>query len=80
MTQDISLDNTVIFQGDGEPKTPSMMLQQLAAFDQEFTLETDSYSLGGNVEQLEKNMCRNVRQGSGSLYADGYPRQPSCHP
>ena len=54
MTQDISLDNTVIFQGDGEPKTPSMMLQQLAAFDQEFTLETDSYSLGGNVEHLEK--------------------------
>ena len=54
MTQDTLLDNTVIFQGDGEPKTPSTMLQQLAVFDQEFTLETDSYSLGGNVEQLEK--------------------------
>ena len=54
MTQDILLDNTVIFQGDGEPKTPSTMLQQLVVFDQEFTLEADSYSLGGNVEQLEK--------------------------
>lgn len=48
------IDNTVIFRGDGEPKTPSMMLQRLAAFDQEFALESDSYSLGGNVEQLEK--------------------------
>ena len=49
-----SEDNTVIFRGDGEPKTPAMLLQQLAEFDQEFTLEADSYSLGGNVEQLEK--------------------------
>lgn len=48
------IDNTVIFRGDGEPKTPSMMLQRLAAFDQEFALESDSYSRGGNVEQLEK--------------------------
>lgn len=50
----ISPDNTVIFRGDGEPKTPTIMLQQLAEFDQEFALEADSYSLGGNVEQLEK--------------------------
>ena len=46
--------NTVIFRGDGEPKTPSMMLQRLAEFDQKFTLKEDAYSLGGNVEQLEK--------------------------
>ena len=52
--QDVSPNNTVIFRGDGEPKTPSMLLQRLAEFDQEFTLEADSYSLGGNVEQLEK--------------------------
>ena len=51
---DVPPDNTVIFRGDGEPKTPSMMLQRLAEFDQEFALEVDSYSLGGNVEQLEK--------------------------
>ena len=51
---DVPLDNTVIFRGDGEPKTPLTMLQRLAEFDQEFTLEADSYSLGGNVEQLEK--------------------------
>ncbi len=51
---DVTPDRTVIFRGDGEPKTPSMMLQQLAEFDQEFSLKVDSYSLGGNVEQLEK--------------------------
>ena len=54
LSPDVSPDNTVIFHGDGEPKTPSMMLQRLAEFDQEFALEVDSYSLGGTVEQLEK--------------------------
>ncbi len=52
--KDVPPDNTVIFRGDGEPNTPSTMLQRLIEFDQEFTLEEDSYSLGGNVEQLEK--------------------------
>ena len=51
---DVHPDNTVIFRGDGEPKTPSAMLQRLAGFEEEFGLEVDSYSLGGNVEQLEK--------------------------
>ena len=52
--RDVAPSNTVIFRGDGEPKTPSMMLQRLAEFDQEFTLKEDAYSLGGTVEQLEK--------------------------
>ena len=51
---DTPSNKTVIFRGDGEPKTPSTMLQQLAEFDQTFTLKADSYSLGGTVEQLEK--------------------------
>ena len=51
---DAPSDRTVVFRGDGEPKTPSMLLQRLAEFDQEFALEADSYSLGGNVEQLER--------------------------
>ena len=54
LIRDVQPDNTVIFRGDGEPKTPLTMLQKLAEFDQEFALENDSYSLGGNVEQLEK--------------------------
>ena len=52
--RDVSPSHTVIFRGDGEPKTPSMMLQRLAEFDQKFTLKEDAYSLGGTVEQLEK--------------------------
>ena len=51
---DAPSSNTVIFRGDGEPKSPSTMLQKLAEFDQKFTLKVDSYSLGGTVEQLEK--------------------------
>lgn len=51
---DVAPNNTVIFRGDGEPKSPAMMLQELAEFDRKFTLKEDSYSLGGNVEQLEK--------------------------
>ena len=53
LIRDVPSDNTVIFRGDGEPKTPSTMLQRLAEFDQKFALEVDSYTLGGNVEQLE---------------------------
>ena len=51
---DVPPSNTVIFRGDGEPKTPLTMLQRLAEFDQKFTLKEDTYSLGGNVKQLEK--------------------------
>ncbi len=54
LIRDVPSSNTVIFRGDGEPKTPSMMLQRLAEFDQKYTLKADSYSLGGTVEQLEK--------------------------
>ena len=54
LIRDVPPSNTVIFRGDGDPKMPSTMLQRLAEFDQKFTLKEDSYSLGGNVEQLEK--------------------------
>ena len=54
LKEDLPPNNTVIFRGDGEPKPPSTMLQQLAEFDQKFTLKEDTYSLGGTVEQLEK--------------------------
>lgn len=50
-------DNSVIFRGDGEPKTPASMLQNLTEFDNAVGLEADSYSLGGNVEQLEERFA-----------------------
>ncbi len=53
--QHISNDNNaVIFRGAGEPNTPSTMLQRLAKFDRSVGLESDNYSLGGDVTRLEK--------------------------
>ena len=48
---------TVVFGGDGEPKSPESTvahLNDLLANDQ---LEPDNYSLGGSVEALEKRMA-----------------------
>ena len=45
-------ERTVVFRGDGEPKTPAGTLQRLAEIEDE--LEADSYSLGGSVEQVEQ--------------------------
>ena len=63
--------NTVIFRGDGEPKTPLTMLQELAAFDQKFTLKADSYSLGGTVEQLEKKCAEMLGKESAVFMPTG---------
>lgn len=46
-------ENAVIFRGDGEPKSPSTLLRQLAEAEAEIGFEPDSYSLGGNVSELE---------------------------
>ena len=80
LIRDVPPDNTVIFQGDGEPKTPSTMLQRLAEFDQKFALEVDSYSLGGNVEQLETKCAEILGKEAAVFMPTGTPRQPSCHP
>src|SRR4030095_7470301 len=48
------LDTTVVFYGDGEPKTPGGMLRHLAEFDSTIGLELDNFSLGGTVQQLEE--------------------------
>ena len=44
----------VVFRGDGEPLPPDVLLRQLAVVEAEIGLEPDSYSLGGNVADLEK--------------------------
>ena len=46
-------ESAVVFRGDGEPKSPSTLLRQLAEAEAEIGFEPDSYSLGGNVRQLE---------------------------
>ena len=50
-------DRSVVFQGDGEPKTLSGMLNTLAAFDTEVGYEPDSYTLGGTVQALEEKLA-----------------------
>ena len=50
-------DTLVSFGGDGEPKSPRTMLQTLIEFEEEFGFEADSYSLGGNVQQVEEKMA-----------------------
>ena len=43
----------VVFRGDGEPSSPDVLLRQLGVVDADIGLEPDSYSLGGNVADLE---------------------------
>ena len=50
-------DTSVIFRGDGEPKTPDNMLRQLAEFHAKVGLETDVYSRGGTVATLEQRFA-----------------------
>ena len=71
LISDVPPSNTVIFRGDGEPQPPSTMLQRLAAFDQKFTLKEDAYSLGGNVEQLEKKCAEMLGKESAVFMPTG---------
>lgn len=50
-------DKLVSFGGDGEPKSTRSMLQTLIEFEEEVGLEADSYSLGGNVQQVEEKFA-----------------------
>jgi len=63
--QDINRDSeagqtAVVFRGDGEPLSPDVLLRQLAAVEAENGLEPDSYSLGGNVADLESYFAENL--------------------
>ena len=50
----------VVFRGDGEPLPPDVLLRQLAVVEAEIGLEPDSYSLGGNVADLENYFAENL--------------------
>ncbi len=47
----------VVFRGDGEPISPSRLPYQLAQVSAEIGFDPDSYSVGGNVEQLENRFA-----------------------
>lgn len=48
---------SVVFSGDGEPKTPDSMLSELVAIQQDHGIASDTYTLGGVVEELEQRMA-----------------------
>lgn len=51
-------ETAVVFRGDAEPKSPDLLLRALARAHSEIGLESDSYSLGGSVEQLEDRFAQ----------------------
>ena len=57
-TDPTSSATAVVFRGDGEPKSPDLLLSGLARANSGIGLETDSYSLGGSVKQLEDHFAQ----------------------
>ena len=47
----------VVFRGDGEPKSPELMVRRLAEIADGIGIEADNYSLGGVVESVEMRMA-----------------------
>ncbi len=47
----------VVFRGDGEPKSPELMVRRLAKIADGIGIEADNYSLGGVVESVEMRMA-----------------------
>ncbi len=50
-------DITVVFRGDGEPVSPHLLVSKLARVESDAGMDTDSYSLGGTVEELERRFA-----------------------
>ena len=47
----------VVFRGDGEPKSPELMVKQLGDIAGSDGIEADSYSLGGVVGEVERRLA-----------------------
>ena len=63
-------DNTIVFRGDGEPRTPADTLRRLAELDPE-DVEADVYSLGGSVERLERRFAEMLGKESAIFMPTG---------
>ena len=55
--QPLDSDISVVFRGDGEPRSTEVVLRHLAEYDADVGLEADSFSLGGTVERLERRFA-----------------------
>ena len=53
-------ESRVIFRGDGEPVSPSLMARRMADEELVLRMNQDSYSQGGTVEELEKRFAETL--------------------
>ena len=53
----IMSSRAVVFRGDGEPKSPKLMIRKLAEIADSVGIEEDSYSLGGVVQEIESRFA-----------------------
>ena len=53
----VDSENSVVFSGDGAPKSPDTTLAALSAIQQKRGIEADTYTLGGVVGELERRVA-----------------------
>lgn len=63
-------DGSVVFRGDGDPRTPESTLRRLTELDAQ-AIEADSYSLGGAVEKLEARFAEMLGKESAVFMPTG---------
>lgn len=64
------MENSIVFKGDGEPRTIESTYRQLANIDRSSVL-SDTYSLGGSVEQLEQKFSETLGKESAIFMPTG---------
>ncbi len=64
-------EQSVVFRGDGEPKTPAGLVRQLAEIESQGGLEADSYCLGGTVEKLEGTIAEMLGKEAAAFMPTG---------
>lgn len=64
-------DTSVVFKGDGEPKTPRQLLKKVMEYHNEVGLEADSYSIGGTVKKLEMRFAEMLGKESSIFMPTG---------
>ena len=62
---------SVVFRGDGEPKTPAGLVRRLTEIESQGGLEADSYSLGGTVEKLERTVAEMLGKEAAAFMPTG---------
>ena len=67
----VDSEASVVFRGDGEPKTPRGLIRDLAALDADEGLEADTYTLGGTVERLERRFAEMLGKPSAVFMPTG---------